>query len=178
MDELDVVGDLDARLDRIGVPYMLTGSLAMSYYAEPRMTRDVDLVVEVAEGDAERMVAVLDPAYYVSLDAAREAVRHRSMFNAIHLKSLVKADFILRKDEPYRLLEFERRRKLKLGEVETWIVSKEDLIISKAYWARDTRSEQQLRDIESLLGTGYDGEYLERWIDELGLHSLIRPLLP
>lgn len=51
--ELDVLRDAVARLDRAGVRYMLTGSIALSYYAEPRMTRDIDLVVELEARDAK-----------------------------------------------------------------------------------------------------------------------------
>jgi len=48
--ELEVLQDALARLEREGIAYMLTGSLALSYYAEPRMTRDIDLVVEFPRG--------------------------------------------------------------------------------------------------------------------------------
>lgn len=44
--ELDVLKDVCERLDRAGIAYMLTGSMAMNYYAQPRMTRDIDLVIE------------------------------------------------------------------------------------------------------------------------------------
>jgi len=46
--ELEVLQDATERLERAGIQYMLTGSIALSYYAQPRMTRDIDLVVELA----------------------------------------------------------------------------------------------------------------------------------
>ena len=43
--ELLALQDLCSKLEGGGIGYMLTGSLAMSYYARPRMTRDIDIVV-------------------------------------------------------------------------------------------------------------------------------------
>jgi hypothetical protein len=53
-----------------------------------------------------------------------------------------------------------------------WIASKEDLIISKLWWAKDSHSEQQLRDVKNLIGAGCDREYVKRWTSELGLTTL------
>jgi hypothetical protein len=64
--ELEVLQDALARLEREGIAYMLTGSLALSYYAEPRMTRDIDLVVECAGRDPKRLAALFEPDYYVA----------------------------------------------------------------------------------------------------------------
>jgi hypothetical protein len=36
--ELDVLRDVPQRLDRAGIAFMLTGSVAMNHYAQPRMT--------------------------------------------------------------------------------------------------------------------------------------------
>jgi hypothetical protein len=52
--ELEVLAIVTARLEAAQIAYMLTGSDAMSYYATPRMTRDVDLVVALAESDCDR----------------------------------------------------------------------------------------------------------------------------
>jgi hypothetical protein len=59
--ELDVLRDVCARLDRAGIAYMLTGSMAMNYYAQPRMTRDIDLVVAVEPRDAGALAAAFEP---------------------------------------------------------------------------------------------------------------------
>ena len=80
----------------------------------------------------------------------------------------------MRKRGAYRLLEFGRRRRVAFADFEVWIVSKEDLILSKLYWARDSRSETQLRDVRNLLASGYDGAYVERWARELGVGDLLR----
>ena len=67
--------------------------------------------------------------------------------------------------------------RLEIQGVLVWLVSKEDLIISKLFWARDSHSELQLRDVKNLLASGYDVEYLERWTRKLELNSLLQECL-
>ncbi len=81
-------------------------------------------------------------------------------------------DCIVRKNTPYRLAEFERRQRIAIEDFSTWIASKEDLIISKLWWAKDSHSEQQLRDVKNLATTGCDAAYIARWTRELGLLNL------
>jgi hypothetical protein len=170
--EIDIVRDVSARLERGGLAFMLTGSMAMNYYAQPRMTRDIDLVVALAPKDTDMILLLFTPDYYVSRDAVSSSIAHESLFNLIHHESIIKVDCIVRKSSPYRLAEFERRQRITVGDFSTWIVSKEDLIISKLWWARDSHSELQLRDVKNLVSTGCDGAYIERWTKELGLLNL------
>ncbi len=128
MNEIEIVRDISHRFEQAGIPYMLTGSMAMNYYAQPRMTRDIDVVIAIGPEDVERVTALFRPDYFVS-------------------------------------------------EESTFIVSKEDLIISKLFWAKDSHSEVQLGDVRNLLATGYDDTYLRRWTRELGLDSLLTECL-
>ena len=80
--------------------------------------------------------------------------------------------------QPFRRQEFERRQRAMLGPVDTWIVSREDLILSKLVWARDTQSEVQYRDVKRLLDGAVDLEYLQRWADVLGVQAVLNELLP
>lgn len=172
--ELDVIRDITTRFSGVGLEYMLTGSVAMNYYVLPRMTRDIDVVVALEPNDADRIVALLENDYYIDRVAVSRAITNETLFNAIHHESVIKVDCIIRKRTEYRRVEFERRRKVQIQDVNVWIVSKEDLILSKLYWARDSHSEFQLRDVKNLLASGYDAEYLERWTLNLGLDDLLK----
>jgi hypothetical protein len=99
----------------------------------------------------------------------RDAIRKKSMFNIIHNEGIIKVDFIVRKDSEYRRLEFERRRSIPFEGIEINIVSAEDLIISKLYWAKDSMSEMQLRDVKNILKTvsDIDMDYIEEWIKKI-----------
>ncbi len=175
--ELDIVRDVSQRLDAAGIGYMLTGSMAMNYYAQPRMTRDIDVVVALRREDAERVVKLFSPDYYVSREAVDGSIAQQSLFNLIHNESVIKVDFIIRKQNEYRLNEFNRRQRIKIQDFGTWIVSKEDLILSKLFWAKDSRSELQLRDVRNLVATGCDRAYIERWTAQLGVANLWKEIV-
>lgn len=83
-EELEVLKTVARRLDDLGVPYMVTGSMAVNYYAVPRMTRDIDVVVELSGGDADRLCEAFEGDFYVDRDAVRRAVEERGLFNLIH----------------------------------------------------------------------------------------------
>ena len=172
--ELEILQDVATRLERAGISYMLTGSIALSYYAQPRMTRDIDLVAELSGRDAKAVTALFAPDYYVAETDVGRAIADRGMFNVLHLGKLVKLDFIVRKDTPYRRHEFDRRQRVRMPGFEAWIVSREDLILSKLAWAKDSGSEMQLRDAQALLAGGVDRKYLERWSEELSVTELLR----
>lgn len=98
------------------------------------------------------------------------------MFNMIHHAHVIKVDVIVRKDSDYRREEFARRRPVSVEGHELFIVSPEDLILSKLEWAKDTHSEVQLTDVRNVLAAvdKLDRDYLERWATRLGLDSLYR----
>jgi predicted nucleotidyltransferase len=170
--ELDIVRDVSHRLDGARIGYMLTGSMAMNFYAQPRMTRDIDIVVALRREDGERMVNLFSPDYYVSREAVDSSIAHQSLFNLIHNESIIKVDCIVRKHDAYRLNEFNRKLRVKIDGFETWIVSKEDLVLSKLCWGKDSRSEVQLRDVKNLVGSGCDRAYIEHWLPVLGVADL------
>ena len=177
-DEIEVMRDVTQRLEAAGIAYMLTGSMALNYYAQPRMTRDIDLVVELTEQDTRRTVALFHPDYYVSYESVRDSIARRSLFNLIHQASIIKIDCIVRKDEPYRLVEFARRQRVGIEGFQAWIASKEDLMISKLLWAQDSHSDFQLRDVRSLAQTGCDEQYVVFWTQTLGVANLWAEIRP
>lgn len=175
--ELDILRDITGKLDSAGIPYMLTGSVAMSFYAQPRMTRDIDIVVALRPRDAATIVQHLEREYYVSPEAVNEAVASGASFNAIHFESVIKVDFISLPDTPFAREEFGRRKDMLLGDFRFAIVSPEDLILSKLLWGKDSESELQLRDVRNLLNGNCDMDYIELWAGRLGVTTLLEKVL-
>src|SRR3989441_10233356 len=97
------------RLEAAGIAYMVTGSFAANYYAVPRMTRDIDLVVELSAAAADRFCALFEGEFYLDRDAVASAIVERGAFNLIHEAHVVKVDCIVRKESDYRRTEFSRR---------------------------------------------------------------------
>lgn len=176
-DQLSILKLVTGRLDDARIPYMVTGSIAGGHYGHPRMTRDIDLVVELTDADAPRLAAMLGPEFAADVDIIRRSVSRGGLFNVIHQDAIVKVDFVMRKDTPYRLEEFGRRRLVDVDGHRLWMVSPEDLILSKLVWAKDSGSELQRRDVRGVLkvqGDALDSAYLERWASTLSVLSLLR----
>ena len=154
---------------------MVTGSLALAVWAIPRMTRDIDVVVDVEAADAQRLSALFADDCVIDEGAVHDAVARRGMFNVIHAEWIVKADFIVRKDTAYRKVELDRRRWLDVAGTTIAFVSPEDLILSKLVWGKDSHSELQRNDVRQLVESvaDLDWGYLRRWAVELGVRDAL-----
>ena len=162
-------------LNRAGITYMVTGSVASSYYGEPRATRDLDIVIDP---DARSLSVLVDgllaDGYYVDRQSAQEALDHRTQFNAIRPDAL-KVDFMIRRNRPFSIQEFDRRRVADLLGTAGVVVSIEDLIVAKLEWASQGESELQVRDVAGILavsGDEIDRFYLAKWIKALNLQGI------
>ncbi|MEX2531613.1 MAG: hypothetical protein WD960_12650 [Gemmatimonadota bacterium] len=164
-----------AVLAEAGVSYMLTGSLAAAYYAVPRATQDVDVVIETELPGLDRLVqGLLSAGWYVDQGAAQEAWEARTQFNAIEPESGWKADFIVRRDRAYSQEEFSRREVISLFGVELPVASLEDVVISKMEWSSLGDSALQRRDVVQLLERTWprlDRAYVDKWVAKLGLDA-------
>ena len=175
--ELDVLRDVSRRLEGAGISFMLTGSVAMSYYAQPRMTRDIDLVVALNETQLQEFFRLFEGEYYLDRKNVTQAISRHGMFNLIHSEAVIKVDCVILKPDAYRQEEFARRRQINLGDFNTWIVSREDLILSKLFWAKDSKSEMQFRDVINLLSTDCDMEYLRSRAKTLEVDASLEEVL-
>ncbi len=158
--------------DKEKIPYMLSGSVAMSIYSLPRFTRDFDFIVHLQPKDVKGLLSYFNKGYYCDEDAVQEAIANKSMFNIIDHQSSYKADFIILKNEPYRLIEFERRKTVAFLDMQINLVSPEDLIISKIIWIQQIQSGIQKEDIRIMLETdGLDRVYIDKWVAALKLNT-------
>lgn len=173
-DQLYVLQLVAERLEKAVIPYMVSGSIAINYYAQPRLTRDIDIIIELAPADAERITELFEPDFYIDEEMVRTAITQQSLFNLIHNDLIVKVDFIVKKDTPYRRNEFSRRLLVKIDNFKLWLVAAEDLILSKLVWAKNSHSEMQLNDIRNLLASvpGLDIDYIKYWAAELNVMNL------
>ncbi len=169
MTELEVLEIVVKRLKEVKISYMVSGSVALNFYAEPRMTRDIDIVINLQTRKVDKFFEKFKDDFYIDKDMILESLRDNSMFNIIHNESILKIDFIIRKNEQFRILEFENRKKRMIQGVEIDVVSIEDLIISKLFWAKDSFSETQLKDIKKLMNSDFNLSYVKEWCKKLNL---------
>jgi hypothetical protein len=162
-------------LDGAGVPFMVAGSFASTAHGLPRTTQDLDLVIDPPSPQAlDALVASMSPEeYYVDADAARDALRRRSMFNIVDHASGWKVDFIVRKNRAFSREEFARRTPMSLLDVPVFMATPEDTIVAKLEWSKQSGgSERQRRDIGGIIATvgeRLDSAYIWRWVVDLGL---------
>ena len=169
---IETMRDFIEKIDDLGIEYMVTGSYAMSAYGEIRMTRDIDVVLQVTEKDIKPLFDRFKGEYYVNNASIRRAVDRKSMFNVVSLAHGGKVDCIIQKNTEFARTSFSRRYKEKAAGIVFWTTTREDLIISKLNWAKDTHSEMQIRDIAKLTDAEYDSAYVTNWISRLGLHEI------
>lgn len=153
---------------------MVAGSFASTFHGMVRATQDVDVVVVLDRPGVRRLVAELpEDRWYVSEEAALDAVRRGSQFNVLDMETGWKADLIVRKARPFSRAEFDRRERAELLGVTTWVATAEDTIVAKLEWrAKGGGSERQLADVVGILravGDRLDRPYVDRWTSALGL---------
>ncbi len=186
MDEiLEITLFLSDTFEQLGVPYLVGGSLASSLHGLPRATQDVDLVAALAPEHVARLVAALRDSFYLDEAAIRTAVRERTSFNVIHLRTLFKADIFVAKDDPAGRAEFERCQHYRITDDpprDLVLASPEDTIAQKLLWFRlgDEVSERQWSDALGVLkvaGNRLDLAYLHVVAARLGVQELLERIL-
>lgn len=169
---IDLLKRIADSLETRNIPYMLSGSLALNTYTIARMTMDIDIVIELQDENLAAFLEIFNENYYLEVDTIKKEIKKHGMFNVIDQITSFKIDFILRKDTDYRKLEFSRKRKKPVTDFEVWMVSPEDLIISKLAWIQQLQSDRQIIDIENLLKIDYlDMSYIKEWCNKLQLNT-------
>jgi hypothetical protein len=154
------------------IKYMLSGSVALSVYTIPRTTRDFDFVVHLKPKDIKPLADHFEKGYYCDFDSVKDAVQAYTMFNIIDYASGFKADFVILKNEPYRQIEFSRRKEIDFYGMPVFIVSPEDLLLSKLIWIQQFQSNIQMEDIKNLARLqDLDWSYIRQWINTLKLNT-------
>lgn len=169
-------------LERLGVPYVVTGSYAIIAYGVPRMTNDIDIVVRLTLDDVPAFERVFpEPIFYLSIEAARQAIRDEAMFNVIHVETAMKIDFYPRRHGVDARAQFVRVNRLpREGGYSMNVISPEEVIVQKMLFHREGRSERQIQDILGVLdrrGDILDFEYLEQRVAACGLHDIWKDIL-
>lgn len=160
--------------EALGIDYLIGGSLASSVYGEPRLTNDIDIIVDLKPEHIPGILSKFDPKeFHVDEEAIRQALSRNGQFNIIHPSSGYKIDLFISGQDPFVRSELVRRRRLEAPDGEhAFFASPEDVIVKKMEYFRIGESERQLRDIIGVLhvqGKQLDRDYIHHWASELGL---------
>ncbi|MFN8643893.1 MAG: hypothetical protein U0802_20390 [Candidatus Binatia bacterium] len=165
-----------ARLERAGLRYVVTGSVASIAYGEPRMTHDVDIVVELAAPQAAALAALFPLAdfYFPPLEVvlAEAARAQRGHFSIIHRDSGFKADIYLVGRDPLHRWALEHARRLPIGDAEVTLAPPEYVVLRKLELDREGGSAKHVRDVRgvpALSPVPIDEAFVARWAARLGV---------
>jgi hypothetical protein len=172
-------------LEQLGIPYAVGGSLASSLHGVMRSTLDVDIVADMKLEHIPPMVAALSREFYADDEMMKDAIEHHSSFNLIHYETAFKVDIFIRKSRAFDQMQLERRRTAIIAtdpEQSVYVVSPEDIILSKLEWYRmgGEVSDRQWRDILGVLKTRADElnlAYLKEWAPQLKVADLLERAL-
>lgn len=171
-----------AVFERLSIPYLVGGSMASALYGVARSTLDADIVADIQLDQVNELVSALGLDFYIDDEMIRQAIKHRSSFNLIHLKTMFKVDVFIRKERPFDRMQFEHRIEQVFAadsEQKAFVTSAEDIILTKLEWFRlgNEISDQQWRDILGVLKVQagrLDIDYLHKWAAELNVADLLQ----
>lgn len=172
-------------LEQMGIPYAVGGSLASSLHGVMRSTLDVDIVADMRLEHIPALVAALSKEFYADDEMMRDAINLHGSFNLIHYETAFKVDIFIQKLRSFDQMQLARRKRSVIAtdpEESLYVVSPEDIILSKLEWYRMGAevSDRQWRDVLGVLKTRageLDLEYLRHWAGELKVSDLLERAL-
>jgi len=155
---------LALQLKKASIPYMVIGGQAVLLYGEPRLTRDIDIILGVGVDGLDRIKRIIKAIGLKSLvEKEKEFVERNMVLPTLDKKSGIRVDFIF-SFSPYERQAIERARDIKLGRSFVRFASLEDVVIHKVIAGR----ARDLEDIKSILlkNPKYDSVYIEKWLKQ------------
>lgn len=175
-----VTGKTIDALEKLKIPYMLTGAVAVNFYGQPRLTHDLDVVLQIEKKDAKKLTQILESEFMIDETDILEAIKEKRMANALHFKSGFKIDFWILKDEKYSKVCFRRRlRKRIFNKKKAWLISPEDLVITKLVWFKKSGIDKHFEDARGILQIQkgrLNEEYLQKWAKKQKVGKLLEKL--
>ena len=171
--------------EKLGVPYLIGGSLASTLYGMVRTTQDSDIVAEMRLEHVKPFVSALQAEFYIDDEMIVESIQRNSSFNIIHREAMFKVDVFIPRPRPFLQSQLARALRQDFtfeSEVSARFASPEDTILSKLEWYRmgGEVSDRQWRDILGVMKTRADDldlAYLQKWAKELRVSDLLKRAL-
>ncbi len=165
MDSQEIASRVVGALARCGVPHMVVGSFARNFHSFARSTQDADIVLAVDAAGLSRFEAELGPEFSFDPQATFETNTGTFRHTLKHVATEFKIELFLLSDETFDQSRFARRQAFVFDAHPSFVLTAEDLILSKLRWGR-SKDIEDIRDVMAVKGeAALDWEYLNRWAD-------------
>lgn len=167
-------------LQKLKIPYLVTGGVAVVVWGRPRYTADIDIIIELKRNKVKKFVAALEKEGYVDEDVVKEALKYQSEFNYIDNETSMKVDFWILKDSDFDRSRLKRAVARRIYGQRVYFSSPEDLILKKLLWFNESKSTRQLEDIHSIieiLRKKLDLAYLRKWAKKQNNLELLEEMI-
>ena len=172
-------------LERLKIPYFITGSLATAIHGVARSTMDVDMLVDLQIEQAKILEQYLEGDFFIDLQMMKKAIRQGRSFNIIHKETIFKVDIFPITHHPFDQSQLKRRVSHSLAsnpDRKAYVSSPEDNVLAKLDWYRKGGevSDRQWGDVINVIkiqGNRLDHEYLHKWATQLGVEDLLAKAL-
>ena len=170
--------------ERLGISYLIGGSIASGVHGIYRYTNDIDFVADIHLPHVPSLLEALHD-FYADEDMIRDAIETRSSFSILHLQIMTKVDVFIKADDAWTNQVWKRRKYLPVssdGSVSAYLPSPEDAVLQKLRWFQmgGGVSDRQWSDILGMLkmrsGT-LDRDYLRQWAHAIGVADLLEKAL-
>lgn len=184
-DPIQVTVTVTTVLEKLGVSYLIGGSLASTLHGMVRTTQDSDILADLKKEHVRPFIHELQADFYIDDEMVTNAVARRSSFNIIHRESMFKIDVFMSRQRSFEKMQFARARRETLSvepELKAIVSTPEDILLAKLEWYRmgGEVSDRQWRDVIGVLkvqGNALDFDYLHRMAKELQIDDLLNRVL-
>lgn len=180
--QVELLKIIAAFLEKHQIPYMLTGAWSVIFYGRPRASHDIDFVVEIPTEKVDiilRALETLPDDFLIQAESVNEAVKNKSMFNVIHLPTMLKLDFWILTNQEFDQSRFKRRKKVKILNQFMEMATAEDTILQKLIWYKMGEIEKHLIDaafVYQIQNKNLDKKYLNLWVRKLRVSKYYQKL--
>jgi hypothetical protein len=166
-------------LERLGIPYMVVGSLSCNVYAVPRATKDADLVLQLDAAKAAALLVELRSLFRVEPQMSFETVTATQRFEIEWGVTGFKIELFRLSDDFHDQERFARRRQIEVNGRTVWVPAAEDVIVTKLRWSRSGRRAKDVDDVRNVIAAqqgALDWPYIHRWCDQHGTRALLEQI--
>lgn len=157
------------------IPYFLAGSFASNYYGIPRSTKDADFVLQAKGGVGASFSRRLGDEFIVDPQLSFETVTGTHRQYVRHAKTEFKIELFMLSNDAHDQTRFSRRKPERLFGRTVWLLTAEDVIVSKLRWARN-KDEDDILNVMSVQRGRLDWAYIETWCRLHGTFPLMENL--